>query len=313
MEIKKFISSLIKKANQGGRYSTANAYQSTLHSYLQFTENPDQTFEEMTPEEMKKYEQFMIKNGRKHNTISLYIRMLRSICNQAVTQKMAEIDTPELFRDVFMGCKATAKRAIKPSIIRGLIDADFVKHPQLKFSRDLFLLSFYLRGIPFVDLVHLRKSDMQNNTLIYFRQKTGKMLYVTVEDCAQKIIKQYAGECKNSIYLLPIITEVGEEGHKQYRSALRLYNKHLHQISKLLNLGITLTSYVARHSWATTAQDTDVPIAVISTSMGHASEKVTYVYLDSFENKKLSDANKKVIACVMKENKKQKKVPILTR
>lgn len=307
MQIETFINTLIKTANQRGRYSTANAYQCTLHSYQRFTQNPSQTFEEMTPEEMKNYEQFMIKNGLKHNTISLYIRMLRSICNQAIAQKVAHINAVELFQDVFMGCKPTAKRAIKPSIIGHLIDADFAEHPHLAFSRDLFLLSFYLRGIPFVDLVYMRKSDIKDNTLIYFRQKTGKVMYVTIESCAKKLIKKYASECKDSIYLLPIIKSVGEEGHKQYRSALRLYNKHLHQISKLLKLGIILTSYVARHSWATTAQNTDVPIAVISTSMGHASEKVTHIYLDSFENKKLSDANKKVIACIMKENKKQKK------
>lgn len=313
MKIEDFISALIKKVKQGGRYSTANAYQSTLNSYQQFTRNPSQKFEEMTPEEMKNYEQFMVINGLKYNTISLYIRMMRSICNQAVAQKIARLNTTELFQDVFMGCKPTAKRAIKPSIIGQLMDADFAEHPQLTFSRDLFLLSFYLRGIPFVDLAHLRKSDIKDNTLIYFRQKTGKMMYVTIEDCARKIIKKYATQCNGSIYLLPIIKSAGEEGHKQYRSALRLYNKHLHQISKLLKLGITLTSYVARHSWATTAKNMDIPIAVISTSMGHASEKVTNIYLDSFDNKKLSDANKKVIACVLKRKKKEKEVPILIR
>ena len=307
MKIEDFISTLIKKAKQGGRYSTANAYQSTLNSYQQFTRNPSQEFEEMTPKEMKNYEQFMIINGLKYNTISLYIRMLRSICNQAVAQKIASINTVELFQDVFMGCKPTAKRAIKPSIIGQLIDAEFVEHPQLTFSRDLFLLSFYLQGIPFVDLAYLHKSDIKDNTLIYFRQKTGKMMYVTIEDCARKIIKKYAHKCKNSIYLLPIIKSAGEEGHKQYRSALRLYNKHLHQISESLKLGTTLTSYVARHSWPTTAQNTDVPISVISVSMGHSSEKVTHIYLDSFDNKKISDANKKVIACVLKINKKEKK------
>lgn len=313
MKIETFTNTLIKKAEQSGRYSTANAYQCALHSYQQFTKTPSQTFDEMTPEEMKNYEQFMIKNGLEHNTISLYFRMLRSICNQAVAQKLTHINTFELFQEVFMGCKPTAKRAIKPSVIGSLMNADFTEHPHLKLSRDLFLLSFYLRGIPFVDLVYLRKSDVKDNTLIYFRQKTKKIMYVTIEECAKKIIKRYADECKNSIYLLPIIKGVGEEGHKQYRSALRLYNKHLHQISKLLKLGIILTSYVARHSWATTAKNTDIPISIISTSMGHASEKVTHFYLDSFDNKKLSDANKKVIACVMKENKKQKKVPILIR
>lgn len=307
MEIKKFITLLVERAKQGGRYSTANAYSSTLNNFQSFTQNPTQTFEELTPKEMKRYEQFMFMNALSHNTISLYIRLLRSICNQAVAQRVAEIDTAELFRNIFTGCKETAKRAIKPAIIARLMNADFNEHPQLRYSRDLFMLSFYLRGIPFVDLAYLRKSDVQNNTLIYYRQKTKTLLCVPLESCALKIIKQYAGRCKDSIYLLPIITGVGEEGHNQYCSALRLYNKHLEQISNLLKLDVRLTSYVARHSWATTAQNTDVPIAVISSILGHTSEKTTHVYLASIENKKIKEANRKVIGSIKKESLKLKR------
>lgn len=301
MELIFFIESLIKKANSGGHYSTANAYASTLRSFQKFTGKESQLLEELTPEVIKTYEQHLFLKGLRHNTISLYMRMLRSICNQAVAQQVANLRTDELFGDVFVGYKTTIKRAIKPSIIGELVNVDLSRQPQLELSRDLFLLSFYLRGIPFVDLAYLRKSDVQNNIVTYYRKKTGQQLCVTLETYARTIIKRYAERCKDSPYLLPIITEVGLMGHKQYKSALRLYNKHLHRISERFNLGVTLTSYVARHTWATTARYKGIPVSLISTGMGHASEKVTYVYLDSFENKTLSDANKKVIAAIMKD------------
>ena len=224
--------------------------------------------------------------------------MLRSICNQASEQNIASLNTRELFENVFIGNEPTAKRAISPAIISRLLEADFSKNSRLDFARDLFLLSFYLRGIPFVDLVHLRKTDVQGNMLVYFRQKTGQQLTVIIENCAKVILRKYASLCKESVYLLPVISAAGEEGHKQYRSALRVYNKRLNQISGILKLKTPLTSYVARHSWATTALQKGVPVSVISAGMGHASEKVTYIYLASFDNKTLSNANKKVIAAV---------------
>lgn len=313
MEIEKFINSLIKKATIAERYSTANAYLNTLRNYQQFSQKPSQTFEELTPEGMKNHEMFMMRNGLRYNTISLYNRMMRSICNQAVALKVANLNTAELFRDVFMGYKTTVKPTIKPAVIGQLIDADFTQSPQLEFSRDLFLLSFYLRGISFVDLAYLCKSNVQYNTLIYFRQKNGRMLYVILEECALKIIRRYAEQCKESIYLLPIISGTETEKQKQYHSSLRLYNKHLQQISKLLGLDTTLTSRAPRYTWIITAQITNVPIAVINTSMGQSSDNVTYTYLDPFENHKLSDANKRVIAMVMKENWKRRKSILLIK
>lgn len=298
MEIEKFIKSLARKAKLGGRYSTANTYLYTLHSFQKFAGKASLTFEEITPESIKEYEQYLILNGKRYNTISLYMRMLRSICNQASEQNIASLNTRELFENVFIGNEPTAKRAISPVLISRLLEADFSKNSRLDFARDLFLLSFYLRGIPFVDLVHLRKTDVQGNMLVYFRQKTGQQLTVIIENCAKVILRKYASLCKESVYLLPVISAAGEEGHKQYRSALRVYNKRLNQISGILKLKTPLTSYVARHSWATTALQKGVPVSVISAGMGHASEKVTYIYLASFDNKTLSNANKKVIAAV---------------
>ena len=117
---------------------------------------------------IKKYEESLLQKGRRHNTISTYMRMLRSIFNQAYQQGVPDtIPSDELFRFVFTGYEPTAKRAISPALIRRLSQLNLEQSPNLRFSRDLFLLSFYLRGIPFVDLAHLRKSDMKHNTIYY--------------------------------------------------------------------------------------------------------------------------------------------------
>lgn len=309
MEIQEFVNFLVKEAKLSGRYSTANTYISTWRSFHQFTEDMSIQFEDITQETIKLYEQYLLLKGCRYNTISIYMRMLRSICNQAVARQLTHLPTKELFSNVFIGYETTTKRAIRPTVIRLLVDFDFKRHPQLEFSRDLFLLSFYLRGIPFIDLAYLRKIDVRDNNISYYRHKTGQQLCVTIESCARKIIKRYANKCKSSIYLLPVITESGEKGHTQYKSALRLYNKHLNQISSLLQLEYPLTSYVARHSWATTARQSGIPVSIISTGLGHTSEKVTYVYLDSFDNNTLSEANRKVIASINSQsNQKQKKL-----
>ncbi len=312
MKIKTFTESLIYQAQSSGRYSTADSYRSAIRRLLSFTGTSDMQFKEITPELIKNFEQHLFQRGLYDNTVSLYMRMLRSIFNQAVAAGSAKLNTKVIFRNVFVGCDTTVKRAIKPALITQLLEADFSLYPQLEFSRDLFLLSFYLQGIPFVDLAHLRKSNIHDNMLIYRRQKTNQQLYITIEKCADKIIKRYTPRCKDTAFLLPILTATGEEGYKQYKSALRLYNKHLQQISEMLKITPRLTSYVARHTWASTARENGIPVSVISTGMGHSSEKVTYVYLDSLDNKTMSDANKKVILAVTPKRKNASKKESIT-
>lgn len=312
MEIQIFTELLIKKAKLSGRYSTADSYLSALHSLQLFADTPDIDFDKITPKFIKDFEQHLFQKGLYDNTVSLYMRMLRSIFNQAVAAGIATLNTKEIFENVFIGCDSTAKRAVKPALINHLLETDLSSYPQWEFSRDLFLLSFYLQGIPFVDLAYLRKSNVNGNILVYRRHKTGQQLYITIEKCAAKIIKRYAHKCKNSAFLLPILTVTGEAGYKQYKSALRLYNKHLYRISKLIKINPHLTSYVARHTWASTAREKGIPVSIISIGMGHSSEKVTYVYLESLDNKTMSDANKKVISAVNSKRKNMTKKNSLT-
>ena len=301
-----FSASLIQRTKQAGRYSTSGIYTSTVNSFFRFIGHRSITFADLTPSLIKQYEDRLLGEGRRHNTISTYMRMLRSISHQAAEQGIPfthSID--DLFAYVFTGYEPTAKRAISPLLIRRLVNLDLEKKPALRFSRDMFLLSFYLRGIPFVDLVHLRKTDVKHNTIYYYRHKTRQQLSVHIESYAAQIINRYKNEAASSPYLLPILSLTGEDGYRQYKSALRLYNQHLHTLSKMLRLSIPLTSYVARHSWATTAKDEGVAISVISESLGHTSEKVTHVYLASFDNNAMSKANKKVIATIHPNKKKK--------
>ncbi len=291
-----FVSLLTGELEVSGRHGTARAYRSSLNRLLEFTGNRQLTFSDLTPGLLKRYEQTLLVQGCKRNTVSLYMRMLRSVCNQAVSRGITRIPAG-LFDEVFTGTDSSEKRAVNPAVIRRLRELELASSPVLETARDLFLLSFYLRGIPFVDLIRLRKSDLSRGMLRYRRSKTGRLLTVAVEPCAQEILRKYA--VKNGVYLLPVLTKEGKGGYRQYQNALRRYNLHLHRLSALLGLKTHLTSYVARHSWATAAYRQGVPVAVISESLGHSSEKVTYTYLASFDNRTLSRANRKIIDLVL--------------
>ena len=307
--INTFVNSLINETKSEGRYSTAGLYHSALSSFLKFIGNPPLSFKDLTAGLIKRYEEYLLQHENRHNTVSAYMRMLRSVLNQAYEQGIPDAEPAgELFRFVFTGYEPTAKRAVSPTLIRRLSQLNLESKPGLCFSRDLFLLSFYLRGIPFVDLAHLRKTDVQHGTIYYYRKKTRQQLSVYIEPCAAVILHRYSNKHSLSPYLLPIMSETGQEaGYRQYKSALRLYNLHLHRLSEMLHLDTPLTSYVARHSWASTAKNEGVAIAVISEGLGHTSERVTNVYLASFDNNAMSKANRKVIATINPQGPKRKK------
>lgn len=293
-----FVSSLIEELEISDRHGTARAYRSSLNRLLEFTGNYRLAFSDLNPGLLKCYEQFLLTDGCKRNTVSLYMRMLRSVCNQAASRGITRIPAG-LFNEVFTGTDSSEKRAVSPAVIRKLRELDLTANAALETARDLFLLSFYLRGIPFVDLIRLRKSDLNRGMLRYRRSKTGRLLAVAVEPCAQEILRKYAAKAAGSMYLLPILNKEGKGGYRQYQNALRRYNLHLHRLSALLGLKTHLTSYVARHSWATAAYRQGIPVAVISESLGHSSEKVTYTYLASFDNRTLSRANRKIIDLIV--------------
>lgn len=285
-----FMHSIIDQLKQMGKIRTSETYTATLKSFMAFRENQDVPLDGFTSDLMLHYEAYLKNRGVCMNTISFYMRILRAVYNRAVEKELTPQNTP--FRHVYTGVDKTVKQAIPIKEIKALKELDLSLKPSLDFTRDIFLLSFYTRGMSFVDMAFLKKTDLQNGILIYRRRKTGQQLTIKWEKCMAEIIAKYP---KNETdYLLPIIKKKGNE-RKQYDNALHLVNYHLKDLSKMLQLQRPLTMYVARHSWASAAKAKNVPLSVISEGMGHDSEATTQIYLASLETSVVDKANKMIL------------------
>ena len=224
------------------------------------------------------------------NTTSFYMRKIRALYNKAVEQGL----TPDLrpFKKVYTGVAKTTKRAITINDMRKIKNLQ-LDDPMLEYARDMFLFSFYTRGMAFVDMAYLRKDDIRDNILTYHRKKTGQQLTIRWEPNMQKIAARYPS--KSGYYLLPIIhTQNGKE-RNQYRHVQTLINESLKTLGEMVGIDQKFTMYVARHSWASIARQMGVPLNVISHGMGHSNEKTTEIYLKSVDMTIVDEANQKIL------------------
>lgn len=290
-----FIEKLIVKLQKNGQVRTSETYNCTLNSFKRFRHGNDLYFVELDNDLLMSYEYFLKSEGLSMNTISFYMRRLRAIYNRAVEEGIAEQNN--LFKKVYTSSEKTVKRAIPLKSIKRLKSLDLSYSTAKAFARDMFLFSFYTRGMSFVDIAYLQKKDLKNGVLNYRRKKTGQLLYVRCEPCMQEIIKRYES-ATNSTYLLNIIKDNKNDARKQYLNALTLINRSLKSIGKLIGLDKPLSMYVARHSWASIAKAEGISLSVISESMGHDSESTTQIYLASLDSSVIDKANQKIIKLV---------------
>lgn len=285
-----FMHSVIIQLRQLGKIRTSETYTATLKSFMEFREEQDVPLDGVNSDLMLLYEAHLKAKGVRMNTISFYMRILRAVYNRAVEKELTPQKYP--FRHVYTGVDKTVKRAVPVKVIKALKELNLSMKSSLDFARDMFMFSFYTRGMSFVDMAYLKKTDLQNGILTYCRRKTGQRLTVKWEKCMEEIIKKYPSN--SSTYLLPIIKEQGNE-RKQYDNALHLVNYRLKDLSGMLKLQRPLTMYVARHSWASVTKVRNVPLSVISEGMGHDSEKTTQIYLASLEASVVDKANKMIL------------------
>ena len=285
-----FMHSVIALLKQLGQVRTSETYTATLKSFMEFREEQDVPLDGISSDLMLLYEAHLKARGVRMNTISFYMRNLRAVYNRAVEKGLTPQNNP--FRHVYTGVDKTVKRAIPIKEIKALKALDLSMKPSLDFARDMFMFSFYTRGMSFVDMAYLKKSDLKIGILTYRRRKTGQQLTIKWEKCMEDIVTKYPSN--ETEYLLPIIKKQGNE-RKQYDNALHLVNYHLKELSTMLKLQRPLTMYVARHSWASAAKAKNVPLSVISEGMGHDSEATTQIYLASLETSVVDKANKMIL------------------
>ena len=285
-----FMHGVIAQLKQLGKIRTSETYTTTLNSFMAFRDEQDVPLDGINSDMMLMYEAYLKTSGVRMNTISFYMRNLRAVYNRAVEKGLTSQNNP--FRHVYTGVEKTVKRAIPIKDIKALKELDLSIKPSLDFARDMFMFCFYTRGMSFVDMAYLKKTDIKNGILTYRRRKTGQELSIKWEKCMAEIVAKYP-ENKTD-FLLPIIKEQSNE-RRQYDNALHLVNYRLKELSTMLKLQRPLTMYVARHSWASAAKAKNVPLSVISEGMGHDSETTTLIYLASLETSVVDKANKMIL------------------
>ena len=286
-----FMQGIIARLKQMGKIRTAENYSCTLKSFMHFRGDRDILLSEIDSDLMQLYEAYLHGKGAVRNTSSFYMRILRAVYNRALEKELMEQRNP--FRHVYTGVDKTIKRAVPLSAIKRMKNLDLSLQPNLEFARDMFLFSFYTRGMSFIDMAHLKKKDLQNGFLSYRRRKTGQQLVIKWEKCMQEIVNKRHTWDRNP-YLLPILN-FPNESRKQYKYAQSRINVHLKEIANMIGVSIPLSMYVARHSWASIAKSKNIPISVISEGMGHDSELTTQIYLASLDNTIVDNANAQIL------------------
>lgn len=286
----RFMEDTIGQLKRLGKWRTAENYAAALRSFMRFRNSEEVALDEVDSDLMMEYEAFLKSNGIAMNTVSFYHRILRAVYNRAVEKGLVVQRHP--FRHVYTGVDKTAKRALSLKEIRRIKKLDLAFKPRLDWARDLFLFSFYTRGMSFIDMAFLKKEDLCNGMLSYRRKKTRRQLHVRWERAMQDIIDKY--DTSGSSYLLPIVGTPGMEW-VQYRNAQRLANKRLKEVAVLAGLRVNLTMYVSRHSWASIARHQRISLSVISEGMGHDSENTTQIYLASLDNAAIDKANELIL------------------
>lgn len=263
---------LILNLKTNMNFGTARNYRNSLYRFSEFLDRHDIAFSKIDADLVSDYELWLRKRGLKMNSVSFYLRCLRSVCNQAVSEGIARRIVP--FQKVFTGVCATRKLAVPETVFSKLL------HYQLLPEQESLALS----------------RDICGDWFSYVRRKTGQRLTVRIEPPMAAIINRYKNEAGE--YVFPIISADGQDAYRQYQTALGYHNRKLKQLAEIAGISEKLSTYTARHSWATAARRHNVPLSIISAGLGHSSERTTLIYLDSVENVALDNANHEILKCL---------------
>lgn len=271
---------------------TAETYRTALNSFRHFCDGRDIMLDALTAETVEAYEAYLQQKGNTRNTTSFYMRILRAVYNKAAENGIIEQQHP--FRRVYTGIEKTVKRALTLAVLKKIRAINLTGSPRVGYARDMFMLSFYLRGMSFIDMAYLRKTDLRDGYISYRRRKTGQRLTIKWTKEMQAILEKYPQPA--TPYLLPIIIHPRHTERHTYRNRNYAINQSLKTLARMVGIQTPLTMYCARHSWASAARSKGVPIGVISEGMGHDSEATTRIYLAQLDTSQVDRANTLVIA-----------------
>lgn len=292
-----YIDTIVHSLKQNGQARTAETYWAAALSLKKYIKEEDLAFENIDDKLLIAYENYLKEQGISLNTSSFYMRKLRAAYNRAVDEGLIADYRP--FKKVYTGIARTEKRAITIEQMRRIKHL-VLNEPQLNLARNMFLFSFYTRGMSFIDMAYLSRKDLKDGLLIYRRKKTGQCIAIRWDNRIQELLERIgigSGE-----YLLPIIRNKNGHERSQIRASQYEINCNLKTIAQKAGIRTNLTMYVARHTWASIALSLNVPVNIISQGMGHDSEKTTRIYLKTLDMSELDCASSRILDAIYKES-----------
>ncbi|MCD8103270.1 MAG: site-specific integrase [Alistipes sp.] len=277
---------------EAGRHRTARAYGSAARSIVKFNGGRDLLLCEITAPRLRHYERYLLDLGLQMNTVSFYMRNLRAVWNRAVAANIIPATGGNPFVDVFTGVYQTRRRALDQEDINTLASLEKTlpaSEESLKAALLYFLFAYHSRGMSFIDLAHLKKADVKGGTMLYKRRKTGFYMEVKVTRPMKKIMDRFKSAVKGSPYVFPILDPESMFPANAYESALNRQNKLLKDLAHRAGIVKTLSTHVARHTWATLAKRMGYSVTLISEGLGHRDTRVTSIYLASFERSAMDE------------------------
>ena len=283
----------ITELKGSGKNGTASNYFSAVNAFERYTGIRAIPLNAITRKTVEGFIDFQKQQGNSPNTVVFYVKQLRAIYNKADDDGFVHSAYHPFHRIKLKG-SSTPKRAISKREIFKISKLDLEgQHGHKLLARDLFRFSLFTRGMAFVDMCYLRKENIRGEMLVYRRRKTDQLLQIKIEPALKALLRKYKDD--NSDYLLPMLR--GDDSYKGYRYIQRRLNKRIRELGEMLGFDFPLTFYVARHTWATLAHETGIPVSVISEGMGHTSEKTTHIYLAKLDHRVIDKANKAVMEC----------------
>ena len=298
----KFMERERERLSRQGRFGTAANYLTARNSFRAFLEGRDLSFGQLSRRLMADYQDWLKRKGVSPNTSSCY---MRAVYNKAVDEGLTRQAYP--FKGVYTGVEKTRKRNLGEKILR---DMERLRPMEsaLRLARDLFLFSFLACGMPFVDMAFLKKEQLREGYLVYRRHKTGKQVVVKLDTRMYDIIHRY--ERSESPYLFPVVRPEADaaEAYRQYRRGVCRYNRLLKRLGRLVGCSASLSSYAARHSWASQASASNVGLGVISKALGHTQLRTTQVYINDVNDSEVERANRRIMRKVFGKTEKRERV-----
>lgn len=303
MTVEDFYKQLIEELKEKGQIGNSYAYLNSYDTLKNFNKGKklNYTFSHIDVVFCKKFEDWMRRKGNKDTTISYQFRTLRAAFNRAITAKIVSKEKNPFseFKLSHLNTK-TMKRALSKSDILKIMDADCHDKSELsQLAHDLFCFSYLCGGISLVDMANLTPENIIEGRLIYQRQKTHGSINLQLSDRALQIISKYSDYQKKAYYFFPILHCKRHITPMQKHNRVRKYclhiNYELKQLAKELNITANVTTYVARHSFATILKKSGVNIGIISQALGHQDIKTTQIYLSKFDNEQVDEAMKNLL------------------